>query len=321
MSKRIAILLPVFNGAHYLREQLESIYRQTHEDWLLYCLDDGSTDESLRIIYAAAERDERVSVIPSTGNQHGPIKTVEVLLNFALAQGHSLFALADQDDLWFRDKLESCLAALPDSLDTATLVSTDSALIDNKGECLDQSFLASMHFRRRDDALVDLLGRNYVQGCTTLFNRTLLELALPLPPETVMHDWWLGLCATSAGTFVYLPRATMFYRQHGDNVTRHRRFAKGVLLSLVNFRARWVSGQKELLLNLNQIAALRDRLLERGFPVREEISLYASLGTRCHSERVKIAVNKKFRRTNPLLHAIFLLRLLSLKSIGEEQKR
>ena len=61
-----------------------------------------------------------------------------------------------------------------------------------------------------------LLSVNQVTGCATLINRALLQLALPLPPEVVMHDWWLALLSGS-GARQYLSEALMLYRQHGRN--------------------------------------------------------------------------------------------------------
>ena len=47
--------------------------------------------------------------------------------------------------------------------------------------------------------LKTLLGRSFVLGCACAVNRPLMELALPLPEAVVSHDWWLALCAASAG--------------------------------------------------------------------------------------------------------------------------
>lgn len=65
-----AILLATYNGAHYLREQIESIYTQTYQDWTLYVHDDGSTDGTQEILaeYAKTKANFVVLDYPS---QHG----------------------------------------------------------------------------------------------------------------------------------------------------------------------------------------------------------------------------------------------------------
>ena len=50
MNPTVSILLPVYNGAAYLRESLESILGQTYPDFELIIIDDGSCDDSPRII-------------------------------------------------------------------------------------------------------------------------------------------------------------------------------------------------------------------------------------------------------------------------------
>jgi hypothetical protein len=51
-----------------------------------------------------------------------------------------------------------------------------------------------------------------------MFNRPLLDLALRMPPEAPMHDYWVGLIASAMGHAKPLPEATVLYRQHGGNV-------------------------------------------------------------------------------------------------------
>ena len=49
-----------------------------------------------------------------------------------------------------------------------------------------------------------------------MVNRTLLQIALPLPRETIMHDWWCGLVSGS-GRRRFVPAPLILYRQHGAN--------------------------------------------------------------------------------------------------------
>jgi glycosyltransferase involved in cell wall biosynthesis len=51
----VVILLSVFNGARFLREQLTSLSAQTHRNWVLFWRDDGSNDESRRILLEFTE--------------------------------------------------------------------------------------------------------------------------------------------------------------------------------------------------------------------------------------------------------------------------
>ena len=48
-------------------------------------------------------------------------------------------------------------------------------------------------------------------------NRRLKDMALPLPREIRMHDWWLALVAAAFGQYGYVPRPLVLYRQHDGN--------------------------------------------------------------------------------------------------------
>ncbi len=58
---------------------------------------------------------------------------------------------------------------------------------------------------------------NVVTGCTILFNQSLLNLAMPLPPQALVHDWWLALVASAFGVIGYTKHPSILYRQHQTN--------------------------------------------------------------------------------------------------------
>ena len=60
---KIAIIVPVYNVALYLRECLDSILTQTYTNFTVFAVDDGSTDESGAILDEYAVKDPRFIVI------------------------------------------------------------------------------------------------------------------------------------------------------------------------------------------------------------------------------------------------------------------
>jgi hypothetical protein len=66
--------------------------------------------------------------------------------------------------------------------------------------------------------LHNVMVHNPCCGATMLVNRALLDLALPIPDNVVMHDWWLALCASAYGKLIQLQDPLLLYRQHGGNV-------------------------------------------------------------------------------------------------------
>jgi glycosyltransferase involved in cell wall biosynthesis len=103
----VSILMPVYNAARYLREAVESIRAQTFREWELIAVDDGSKDDSRRILESLARSEPRMRVLsrPNTG--------IVGALNdgIALANG-ALLARMDADDVAEPGRLAAQVAFL-----------------------------------------------------------------------------------------------------------------------------------------------------------------------------------------------------------------
>ena len=216
----IEVVLPTFNGAAYLAEQVASIHQQTLRPQRLLVRDDCSSDGTQALLAVLQQRyGSWLHLLPCEKNL-GCTANVNRLLQATEAP---YVALADQDDVWLPHKLEASLALLQKSerrheIDQPLLVHSDLTLIDVDGHALGCTYLQ----RQRLDPLLTspehLLFTNVVTGCTVLLNRALLNQALPIPPEALMHDWWLALVASHLGQITFLSDPTVLYRQHGANV-------------------------------------------------------------------------------------------------------
>ena len=96
----VSVLMPVFNGREYLAEAMSSILNQTFLNFELLVLDDGSTDESLRILREFEALDSRVRVAAREN------KGLIVTLNELVAQARGKYiARMDADDVALPDRL------------------------------------------------------------------------------------------------------------------------------------------------------------------------------------------------------------------------
>gem|GEM_PF-190515 len=100
--------MPARNMAKAVSMAIESVQRQTYQDWELIVVDDGSTDETFRVVSGISELDPRVRILrnpgaPGTGNarNHG-------IRNAA----RRFLAFLDADDLWLPWKLEIQISAM-----------------------------------------------------------------------------------------------------------------------------------------------------------------------------------------------------------------
>lgn len=254
---RISVALCTYNGARYLPEQLDSIASQIRLPNELVVCDDRSTDDTVEIVRSFAE--EASFPVRLHVNKRG----LGAMQNFVWAIGRcegDYVALSDQDDIWLPDKLKITLDAMLKAereygAKTPILVHTDLQVIDEERQPLAQSFYKHQGFRRSHvNPLVELLVENYVTGCTVMVNRALREVALPVPPQALMHDWWLALVAAAAGRIVSLPETTVLYRQHGRNAVGARRS------NLKKYIFGWKSFADRMWGRFTQSEALEERL-------------------------------------------------------------
>jgi glycosyltransferase involved in cell wall biosynthesis len=221
-QSEIEILLATFNGQRFLREQIDSILAQDYKNLRLLARDDGSTDETPQILRDYAEQfPDRIRVMPSSPPTGAAKDNFLLLLKSTTAR---YVCFADQDDVWLpgkvslarqaMDRLESKMgAALP------LLVFTDLRVVDAQLQTLQQSFWKYEQLDpHRVDRFAALLSQNVVTGCTMMLNRPLIELALRMPPEAVMHDQWIALLASAMGKAAGIDAQTVLYRQHERNV-------------------------------------------------------------------------------------------------------
>jgi glycosyltransferase involved in cell wall biosynthesis len=229
----IDILLATYNGEKFLAEQIASIFAQSHLQFRLLVRDDGSSDGTASLLGdCAARRPGEVVVIDNRGCRLGPSGSFGALLEHSTA-GYVMFC--DQDDVWLPEKVARLLGRMRAAEEkyghqTPILVHSDLAVVGERLETIHPSFWRYQRLSPiRGAKLNRLLVQNVVAGCAAMINRALAERALPIPPEAVMHDWWLALTAAALGRLECLAEATVLYRQHGQNRIGAQRWLRYVL--------------------------------------------------------------------------------------------
>lgn len=102
----VSIIMPTFNAAATVAESIESILRQTYQNWELLISDDGSTDDTIAILDSYAQNDERIQILKLKGNSGAGVARNNSIRE---AKGRYI-AFCDSDDMWMADKLEKQLA-------------------------------------------------------------------------------------------------------------------------------------------------------------------------------------------------------------------
>lgn len=225
----ISIAMATYSGEKYLREQLDSILAQTITDWELIICDDCSKDSTVEILTSYQEQDDRIKIFVNEKNL-GFKKNFEKAIG--LCSGDYI-ALADQDDIWHENHLE----VLYNEIEEHFLVCSNVSLIDSSGRSLHKNLKPNNYYvsSNREEQFLQLLHNNYVQGCTTLFKRELLQFILPIPDYAEYHDYWIAFVASLYGNLKYIPETTLLYRRHESVVTgQHNRSRKQKIWDLFN---------------------------------------------------------------------------------------
>jgi glycosyltransferase involved in cell wall biosynthesis len=230
----LEIVLATFNGSCYLKEQIQSIIDQSYQDWKLIVADDGSTDNTLDIIIDFINKyPDKIRKLKSISCNIGAIRNFNRLL---LNTDSNYVFLCDQDDIWAPQKLSLSLdtiQALEQKMGSQTplLIHSDLRVVSAHLESICKSFWQQSNLDPHRNHLRQLFPRNNVTGCTVAVNRALLNLALPIPDDAFMHDWWLALVAAAFGKVVPISSATVLYRQHSHNQVGSRAWTVDYILS------------------------------------------------------------------------------------------
>lgn len=216
---QIDIIMATYNGEKFIEAQIESLLNQTYQNWHLIVRDDGSTDNTVNILYEYREQfPGKISVVESKGHLGASLSFSE-LLKHSVAD---YVMLCDQDDIWLPEKVKVSFNGMLKleamyGMDTPLLIFTDLTVVDKSLNIISKSFWEYEKINPNNTTINRLLVQNVVTGCTIIINKKLKDLSIPIPPEAIVHDWWTALVASVFGKMHYINIPTVLYRQHGQN--------------------------------------------------------------------------------------------------------
>ena len=106
----VSIITPSYNAEKTLRLTADSVFAQTFSDWEWIIVDDGSQDNTAKILRCLSDQDTRLRLIANTVNE-GPAKSRQKALSLARAR---YIVFLDADDLWLPEKLERQIRFMQD---------------------------------------------------------------------------------------------------------------------------------------------------------------------------------------------------------------
>jgi glycosyltransferase involved in cell wall biosynthesis len=219
VSLKVSVALCTFNGERFVREQLESIWRQTRLPDEIVAVDDASADCTGEVLARCAAESRVPMRVLRNPQRLGSAQNFERAIG--LCTGEIVF-LCDQDDVWMPEKI--ALMCAPFEQDASVmLVHSDALLVDGELKPLGARLFSALGLTSAERAEEDsgrafalLLKRNIVTGAACAIRREVHARATPFDPNFV-HDEWLALHAALCGRLVRLEQPLILYRQHRAN--------------------------------------------------------------------------------------------------------
>lgn len=222
---KVSIALATYNGEPYLKEQLESLTQQTILPFELVVCDDGSTDNTVKILREFSER------------APFPVRIYENKTNLGFSENFfktarlcsgEYVAFCDQDDVWLPDKISDAKVAIEDYpeailiLQNAYLCKKD---LSHDGRVFPNHIFSGYH--RPQSQYAFWVWPGFLQTFRKdLLNESLIENRpknFTHHNQLIFHDRWTCLIANAVGGFVVLNNPIALYRRHENTVTNANR--------------------------------------------------------------------------------------------------
>lgn len=249
----ITILLATYNSEKYIREQLDSLFRQTYTDWKLVIRDDCSTDNTIAIIQEYMMRyPDKVSILDNKGMSLRAYRNFYELLS-GVESDYYMFC--DHDDVWLPNKIEISMARMIEieKKDVPVIVHTDMKVVDQNLKVIHDSFWTYSKLLPERTSFKEMVLCNSANGCTMLFNQKAKEVSIPNVSYAQMHDQLVNQSVAANGgiiSAIYTP--TVLYRQHADNVIgAHERSFMFYLKKLRSFKGVIIENYEDWKLSTN----------------------------------------------------------------------
>lgn len=207
MTPKVTVLMPVYNGARYLREAIDSILSQTFTDYEFLIIDDGSTDETDVIVRSYSDR--RIRYLQNDRNR-GIIFTLNRSLNESVGD---YIARMDADDVSLPSRLENQMSVFCDSQ-----IGVCGAWIKTFG--VDKRIIR--YPSNHEDIKATMLFENPIAHPTVMIRKSCLNTQYKIDDlHAEDYGLWSGLIDTTR--FVNIPKVLLHYRVHATNITRTKR--------------------------------------------------------------------------------------------------
>lgn len=232
----ITIGISIYNAETYLEDAIKSVLAQTYPYWELILIDDGSTDNSIKIAQEFAAKDNRIRVITDGLNKKLPTRLNQIIREAK----YDYIARMDADDLIHTERLEKQMIFLK-SNPQFDLVSTSLLSIKNNNEVIGARIYLPKIVTKQDA----LIGNSGILHASILAKKSWCRRNFYNEKNALAEDYELWLTAAIKDDLKvgFLPECLYYYREEG-NATKEKmlrgyttqikiikKYSKGILSS------------------------------------------------------------------------------------------
>lgn len=298
-------MLLTFNGAAYLREQIESIIRQSYTNWQLLIRDDGSRDGTQRIIREyCLKYPDKIRCIEYARQNIGIANSAMQLLQHSDAD---YLMFCDQDDIWLPEKVELMIRAIQKKEREYTgvplLVHCEAIVVHNDlipvEEIQTNAISAKINgYDKHATHFANLLFLNVVQAASMIMNKSLREKLACLfhtnLDRNLIHDSIIASVASICGKIFFLNKALMYYRQHEKNAVGAAKIKMVDWLKLSEKERDNIRWNYYLRLNHPKMKLLRKKYMKEMDETKQRVFEHFDKNPNCWGEFVSLGLHKVF---------------------------
>lgn len=206
----VSVIIPVYNAEKYIKRTIDSVLNQTYNDFEIIVIDDGSTDNSKKIL---DEYKDKVRYFYQNNSGVSSARNNAIKLSSG-----KYIALLDQDDLWYPQKLEIQINYLKEHPDTALLYS-DCNYIDENDNINFRLFEKNKSYQ--GNVFKELIIDNFIPIPTVLIKKEVLEkVGLFLENYTFAEEHELYIRIAKDHKIGYIDEPLAGYRVHDSNLSK-----------------------------------------------------------------------------------------------------
>lgn len=203
----ISVGIPIYNAEKYLALAIQSVINQSYKNWELILIDDGSTDNSLKIAKSFEVKDKRIRVISDGQNKKLPYRLNQIIDEAK----YDYIARMDSDDLIHPNRLETQLKFLEDNAEY-DLVSTGVVSINQDNVAYGYRGVDSIYSKFDKSSRTFNIVHASILARTAWYKRNKYSTEYPRCED---FELWCRTAANNDLKLAVLPDLLYYYREEG----------------------------------------------------------------------------------------------------------